>query len=205
MANRRGKTGSNDSFYFLGLQKSLWMVTLATKLKDTIFGRKAMTSLCSILKSRDITLPTKVHIVKAMVFPVVMYGCVSWTIKKAEHWKTDAFEFQWWKRFENLLNCKEIKPVGPKGNQPWIFIRTNAEAKAPIQWPPDRRSQLWKTLWCWARLRAGELGNRGWDGWMVRWHHWLNGHEFEQTLEDSEGQGSLTCYSPWGYKEPDMT
>ena len=85
MAKRRGKSGSSDRFYFLGLQISLWMVTVATKLKDTIFGRKAMTNLDSILKSRDIILLTKVHIVKAMIFPVVIYGCESWIIKKAEY------------------------------------------------------------------------------------------------------------------------
>ena len=76
-----------------------------------------MTNLDSILKSRDITLPTKVHLVKAMVFPVVMYGCESWIIKKAEHLRIDAFELWCWRRLECLLNCKEIKPVNPKENQ----------------------------------------------------------------------------------------
>ena len=86
MANKRGKSGSSDRFYFLGLQKSLQMVTAAMKLKrHLLLGRKAMTNLDSILKSKDITLLTKVHIVKAIVFPVVMNGCESWTIKKAEH------------------------------------------------------------------------------------------------------------------------
>ena len=94
-----------------------------------LLGRKAMTNLDSILKSRDITLLTKVHIVKAVVFPVVMYECESWTIKKAEHW-IDAFELWLEKTLESPLDCKEIKPVNPKGNQPWIFIgRTDAEPK----------------------------------------------------------------------------
>ena len=79
-----------------------------------LFGRKAMTNLDSILKSSDITLPTKVHLVKAVVFPVVIYGCESWTIRKAEHQRIDAFELRHWKR---LLDCKEIQPVHPKGNQ----------------------------------------------------------------------------------------
>ena len=83
--------------------------------RHLLLGRKAMTNLDSILKSRDITLPPKVHLVKAMVFPVVMYGCESWTIKKAENQRTDAFELWYWRR---LLNCKEIKPVNPKGHQP---------------------------------------------------------------------------------------
>ena len=77
-----------------------------------------MTNLDSILKSRDITLPTKVSLVKAMVFPAVMYGCESWTIKKAERRRIDAFELWCWRRLESPLDCKEIKPVNPKGNQP---------------------------------------------------------------------------------------
>ena len=83
MANRSGNNGNSDRFYFLGLQKSLQMVSAAMKLKDLLLGRKAITNLDSVLKSRDITLPTKIHIVKAVVFPVVMYGCESWTIMKA--------------------------------------------------------------------------------------------------------------------------
>ena len=80
-------------------------------------GRKAMTNLDTILKSRDISLPTKVCLVKAMVFPVVMYGCESWTIKKAEHRKIDAFELWCWRRLLSPSDCKEIQPVHPKGNQ----------------------------------------------------------------------------------------
>ena len=100
-----------------------------------------MTDLESIFKSRDITLPTKVHLVKAMIFPVVMYGCESWTIKKAEHQRIDAFELWCWRRLLQRVLCKEIKPVNPKGNQPCIFIgRTVAEAEAPILWPPDVKS-----------------------------------------------------------------
>ena len=108
----------------------------------SLLGRKAMTNLDSILKSRDIILPTKVHLVKAMVFPVVMYGCESWTIKKAEHQRSDAFELWCWRRsFESPLDSKEIKPVYPKGNQSRIFIgRTDAEA--PVFWPPDAKSRL---------------------------------------------------------------
>ena len=97
-----------------------------------------MTNLDSIFKSRDITLPTKVHLVKAMVFPVVMYGCESWTVKKAECQRIDAFELWCWRRLLSLLDCKEIQPVYPKGSQSRIFIgRTDAEAETPILWPPD--------------------------------------------------------------------
>ena len=102
-----------------------------------------MTNLDSILKSRDITLMTKIHFVKAMVFPVVMYGCESWTIMKAECRRTDAFELWCWRRLKSPLDSKEIKSADPKGNQPRIFIgRTDAKAEVPILWPPDAKSQL---------------------------------------------------------------
>ena len=92
-----------------------------------------MTNLDSILKSRDITLPTKVHLVKAMVFPVVTNGCESWTVKKAEHRRIDAFELWCWRRFLRVSDCKEIQPVRSKGDQSWVFIgRTDAEAESPI-------------------------------------------------------------------------
>ena len=100
-----------------------------------------MTNLYSIFKSRDITLSTKVHLVKAIVFPVVMYECESWTIKKAEHQRIDAFELWCWRRIERPLDCKEIQPVHPKGDQSWVFFgRTNAKAETPILWPPDAKS-----------------------------------------------------------------
>ena len=101
-----------------------------------------MTNLDSILKSRDISLPTKVHLVKAMVFPVVMYGCESWTVKKAAHQRTDSFELWSLRRhLRVLLDCKEIQPVHPKGDQSWVFIgRIDVEAKVPILWPPDVKS-----------------------------------------------------------------
>ena len=99
-----------------------------------------MTNLDSIFKSRDIALPTKVHLVKAMVFQVVMYGCESWTIKKAEHQRIDAFELWCWRRLESPLDCKEIQPVHPK-DQSWVFARrTDDEAETPVLWPPDAES-----------------------------------------------------------------
>ena len=100
-----------------------------------------MTNLDNIFKSRDITLPTKVHLVKAMAFPVVMYGCESWTVKKAERQRIDAFELVLEKTLESPLDCKEIQPVHPKGDQSWVFIgRTYANAETPILWPPDAKS-----------------------------------------------------------------
>ena len=106
-----------------------------------LLGRKAMTNLESILKSTDITLLTKVHLVKAMVFPVVMYGCESWTIKKAEHRRIDAFELWCWRRLLRVPWIAEIQPVHLKGNQSLIFTgRTDAEAEALILWPSDAKS-----------------------------------------------------------------
>ena len=106
-----------------------------------LLGRKVMTNLDSILKSRDITLSTKVYLVKAIVFPVVMYGCKSWTIKKDEHQRIDAFELWCWRRLLRAPWTEKIQPVHPKGDQSWVFIgRTDAEAEIPILWPPDMKS-----------------------------------------------------------------
>ena len=100
-----------------------------------------MTNLDSIFKSRDITLSTKVRLVKAMVFPVVMYGYKSWTVKKAEHQRIDAFELWCWRRLLSFLDCKEIQPAHPKGDQSWVFIgRTDVEAETPILWPCHGKS-----------------------------------------------------------------
>ena len=201
-----GNNRNNDRFYFLGTQNHYRMVTAAMKLRRLFLGRKAMTNLESILKSRDITLPTKVCLVKAMVFPVVMYGCDSWTIKKAEHRRIDAFELWCWRRlFKNPLDCMEVQPVNPKGNQSWIFIgKTNAEAEIPILQPPDAKNWLiGKDPDAGKDWRQEEKGSI--EDEMVAWHHWLNGHEFEQALGVGEGQGSLACGSPRSCKESDMT
>ena len=126
---------------FLGAPKSLQMVTAAMKLKDSLLGRKVMTNLDSILKSRDITLSTKVHLVKTMVFPVVMYGCESWTIKKAQRRRIELLNCGVKKTLESHLDCKEIQPVHSEGDQSWVFIgRTDVEAETPILWPPDTKS-----------------------------------------------------------------
>ena len=145
-----------------------------------LLGRKVMTNLDSILKNRDITLSAKVHLVKAMVFKIVMYGCESWDYK--ESWVPKNWCF-WTVVLENTLesplDCKEIQPVHPKGNQCWIFIgRTDAEAETPILWPPD--SKHWvigkepDAGKYWGQEEKGMTENE-----MVGWHHRLNGHEFE--------------------------
>ena len=122
-----------------------------------------------------------------------------WTIKKAEHRRIDAFELWCWGRLlEGPLDSKEIKLVKPKGNQLWIFVgRTDAEAEAPILWPPDVKSWLTGKDPD-AEKGWGQEGKRVTEDEVVGWHHWLYRHEFEQALGDGEGQGSLTCCSPWG-------
>ena len=149
-----------------------------------LLGRKVMTNLYSILKSRDITLPTKVHLVKAMVFPVVMYGCESWTEKKAERWKFDDFELWSWRRPLRVpwtaRKSNHLKGnLHPKGDQSWEFIgRTDAEAETPILWLPDVKSWL---------IGKDPDSGRDWgqeekgttEDETAGWHHWLDGHEFE--------------------------
>ena len=163
-----------------------------------------MTNLDIILESRDITLPMKACVVKAMVFPVVMYGCESWTIKeswapKNRYFWTVVLE----KTLESPLDCKEIKPVNPKGS--WIFSgRTDAEAETPILWLPDVKNWLIgidpDAGKDWRQKEKGMTEDE--MGW---WHHWLNGHEFEQAAGVGEGQGSLAFCSPWGHQESDST
>ena len=157
----------------------------------------------SVLKSRDIALPASVHIAKALVFPVVIYGCESWTRKKAEHQRI-AFELWCWRRLLGI-------PWAAKRSNRSILKEINFELllealmlKLKLQYFGHlmrRADSLQKTLML-ERIRAGESGNRGWD---ILWYHQLNGHEFGQTLQESEGQGSLACCSPWSHKESDTT
>ena len=142
MENRRGKVKEVTDFLFLSSKITADGDCSHEIKRPLLLGRKAMTNLDSILKSRDIILPTRVSLVKAMVFPVVMYGCESWTVKKTERQRIDAFELLCWRRlFESPLDCKEIQPVHSKGDQSWVFIgRTDAEAETPILWPPHAKS-----------------------------------------------------------------
>ena len=149
------------------------------------------------LNGRNITLPTKVCIVEAMVFPVVMYWCESWTIRKVESQRMDAFELWCWRR---LLRV----PWTARKSNLNIHWRTDTEAEAPILWPPDVEN------WVigkdpdagkdWGQAEKGAAENE-----MVGWHYWLNGYEFEPAPGVADGQGSLACCSPWGGKVLDMT
>ena len=155
-----------------------------------------MTSLDNILKRRDITFLTKVHLVKAVVFPVVVYGCDSWTIKRlsAKNWCFWTVLLE--KTLESPLDCKEIKPVHPKGNQSWSWRSSILASwcKEPTHWKSPNSGKDW---------RQEEKGMT--EDEMVGWNHWFHGHEYEQALGDGEGQESLVCCSPWGCEESDMT
>ena len=203
MANRWGNNWNGEKLYFLGFKITADDDYSREIERHLLLGGKAMTNLHSILKSRDITLSTKVHLVKAMFFPVVMYGCESWTIKKAEHQKNSCF----WtvaldKTLESPLDWKEIKPANSKGNQSWIsFGRTHAEAESPVLCLPYVRSWL---------IRKDPNAGKDWrqeetgmtENEIVGLHHLLDGHEFELGPGVDDGQGSLACCSPWDCRVP---
>ena len=167
-----------------------------------LLGRKAMANLDSILKSRDITLPTKVYLVKAMVFPLMW--CDSWTVKKAEHWRTDAFELWCWRRLLRVRwianrSNQSILKIGPGCSLEGLMLKLKLQDFGHLMW---RTSSLESTLMV-GGIEDGR--RRGWQ-WM-RWldgHHRLDGHEFEWTLGVGDGQGSLACCSPWGCKVSDI-
>ena len=171
--------------------------------RHLLLGRKVMTNLDSILKSRDITLQTKVHLVNTMVFPVVMYGCESWTI---ESWAQKNWCF-WTALLEKILlsplDCKDIQPVHPKGDQSWVFIGgTDVEAETP--WPPHANSWLTgkdpDAGKDWGQEKKGMTEDE-----LVGWHNRLSGHGFGWTRVVVDGQGGLVCCGSWGCKELDMT
>ena len=208
MGNRWGNNGNSDRLYFW-TPNSLQILTQPWNSKMLALWKKSYDNL-DILKSRDITLLTKVHLGKAMGFPVVMYGCESWNIKKAEHWQIDAFELWCCKRLLRVpwttrRSNQSILKMFIGTHQSWVFFgRTDAEAETPILWPPDVKSWL-----------IGKDPDAGRD-WGLKqkgttedeiggWHHWLDGHEFEWTPGVGDGQGGLVCCGSWGCKESDMT
>ena len=168
-------------------------------------GRKAVTSLDSILKSRDITLPTKVCLVNAMVFPVVMYGCESWTVKKVERRRIDAFEVWCWRRLLRVpwiarrWNPSILKEIGPEYSLEGLMLKLKLQYLGHLMWRVDSLEDP-NAGKDWRQEKKGMTEDE-----MIGWHHQLNGDEFEQTLGDSEGQGNLVCCSPWGCKELDTT
>jgi len=170
-----------------------------------LLGRKAMTNLDSIFKTRDMTLPAKVRLVKAMVFPVVMYGCESWTVKKAEHRRIDVFELWCWRRLLRVpWTARRSNQSILKEISPGCSLEGDAKAETPILWPP--RSNSWLTEKDsdagrdWGQEEKGTTEDE-----MAGWYHQLNGCEFEWTPGVGDGQGGLACYNSWSCKESDMT
>ena len=212
MVDRWGKSGNNEDLIFLGSKITAdrdWSHEIKRHL---LLGRKTMTNLDSILKSRDITLLTKMHIVQAMVFPVVMYRCESWNIKKTEHRITDAFKLWCWRSLlrvpwiERRSNQSILKEINREYSLEGQMLKLKHQYFGHLIW---RANSLEKTQMFgkiegrrkdWREKKKGATEDE-----MVGWHHQFNGHEFEQTPGDGEGQRSLACCSPWGYKEMDTT
>ena len=171
--------------------------------RHLLLGRKVKTNLDSIFKSRDITLSTKVRLVKAMGFPVVMYGCESWIVKKAGHWRTDTVELWCWRRLLRVpwtarrSNQSILKKISPGCALDGLMLK-------PILWSPHAKS--------WLIGKDSDAG-RDWgqeekgttEDEMAGWHHWHDGHEFEWTSGVGDGQGGLACCDSWGHKESDRT
>ena len=170
-----------------------------------LLGRKVMTNLDSIFKSRDITLPTEVRLVKAMVFPVVMYGCESWTIKKAECWRIDAFELWCWRRLlrapwtARTSNQFILKEISPEYSLEGLMLKLKLQSFGRLMWRTD---SLEKPLLL-GKIEGRRKGTT--EDEMVGWHHQCEGHEFKWAPEVGYGPGSLACCSPWGWKQSDMT
>ena len=168
MANRRGKVESMTDFIFLGSKITADSDCSHDFKRHLLLGRKAIINLDSVLKSRDITLPTKDYIIKAMVFPVVMYGCESWTIKKAEHWRIDAFELWCWRRLLRVpwtarrLNQSILKEINPKYSLKGLMLKLKHHFSCLIR----RLYSLEKTLILGRTENRRRRSDRGWDGWM---------------------------------------
>ena len=172
MGNRWGNSGW---LYFFGSKITAYGDCSHEIKRYLLLGSKVMTNLDSILKSRDITLPTKVSQIKAMVFPVVMYGCESWTLKKAECWRIDAFELWCWRRLLQVpwtarrSNQSILKEISPECSLEGLMLKLNSNTLAP--WC-EELTHL-KRPWCWETFKVGGKGdNRGWDGWMASPTQW---------------------------------
>ena len=166
-----------------------------------------MTNLDSIFQCRNITLSTKIRLVKAMVFPVVMYGCESWTVKKAEHWRTDAFELRCWRRLLRVPRTARrssqsiLKEISPGCSLEGMMLKLKLQYFGYLMWRINwligKDSDAGRD---WGQEEKGTTEDE-----MAGWHHWLDGHESEWTLGVGDGQGGLACCDQWGLKESDTT
>ena len=202
-----GETVEAESDFILGDSKITADGDFSHEIKRRLLlGREVMTNLNGILQSRDITLPTKVHLVKAMIFPVVMYGCESWTVKKAEHRRIDAFELWCWRRLLRVpwtarrSNQSILKEMSPGCSLEGLMLKLKLQYFGHLI---RRTDSLEKTL------MLGGIGGRRRRGTtedeMAEWYHRLDGHEFEYIPGVGDGQGGLACCDSWGLKEWDTT
>ena len=202
-----GKTVETLTDFILGGSKITADGDCSHEIKrHLLLERKAMTNLDSILKSRDITLPTKVRLVKAIFFLVVMYGCESWTIKKAEHRRISAFELWCWRRLLKVpwtarrSNQSILKEISPEYSLEGLMLKLKLQYFGNLK---RRTNSLEKTLML-GKFEGRRKGGRQ----RMRWLNAItdsNGQESEQALGVGDGQGSQACCSPWGYKESNMT
>ena len=193
MSNKWGDNVNSERLYFEGLKITADGDCSHEIKRRLLLGRKVMTNLDSILKSREITLPTKVRLVKAMVSPVVMYGCENWTIKKTESWRIDAFELWCWRRFLRVSwaarrsNESILKEITPEYSLEGLILKLKLQYFGYLKWrtligkDPDARKD-------WRPEENGTTENK-----MFGWHHRLNGHEFEEAQGVGDGWGSLAC------------
>ena len=205
MANRWGNTGNTDRLYFPGLQNHCNGDCSHEIQRRLLLGRKVMSNLDSILKSRDITLSTKVHLVKAMVFPVVVYGCESWTIKKADCWRTDVFELWCWRRFLRVSwtakrsNQSILKEISPEYSLEGLMRKLKLQYFAHLM---GRTDSLEKTL------MLGKIeGERRRGRQKLRWLDGITNSmdmSLSKLWELVKNKASLACHIPWGHKESDM-
>ena len=204
MSNRWGNSGNSD-FIFLGPQITADGDCSHEIKRHLLLGRKVMTNIDSILKSRDITLPTKVHLVNTMVFPVVIYGYESWTIKKTEHQRIDAVELWCWRRLLRVpwtarrSNQSILKEISPRCSLEGLMLKLKLQYFGHLM---RRADSLEKTLML-GKIKGRR--RRGWQDEMIGWHHQLDGHGFGWTPGVGDGQGGLVCCGSWCCKDSDTT
>ena len=202
-----GETVETVSDFILGGSKITADGDCSHEIKRRLLlGWKVVTNLDSILKSRDITLPTKARLVKAMVFPVVMYGCESWTIKKAEHRRFDAFERWCWRRLLRVpwtvrrSNQSILKEISPGCSLEGLMLKLKLQYFGHLMRRVDSSGKDSDAGRDWGQEEKGTTEDE-----MAGWHHWLDGHEFGWTPGVGDGQEGLACCDSWGRKESDMT
>ena len=199
-----GETVETATDYFLGLQNHCrwWLQPWNLKILAPWKKSYEKTRQCIKRAKKDITSLTKVHIVKALFFSSIMYRCESWTIKKAKHWRIDAFELWYWRRLLRVpwtarSNQSILKEINPEYSLEELLLKLKLQYLATCckEWTH------WKRLWSWERLRVG--GEEATVGEMVGWHHWLNGHELGKIQGGGEGQGSSAYCHPWSHDDLD--